>query len=1127
MNLRTRILTNNSLLRMHLFYILFFFLWISLSPVSKACEFDLRNYVRPKNSPVSYTLALLDRSMVLVHSLETDTVPLEVQAFIHSSALEGGERLLKTKSFPRSHGCPEHFVVQLKHRKAILRSADLTDDLFKDEEELKGKDEADLASDSEDDDEGEDLEEELEYAASMVLFPIEDSDKVLAYLLGGWPALLNTTSVVPAFGLKVVTSMEIAATLADESKSLTSIKEIKTETRRLAKPMRGTETQQKGLGKISDFGIDPSSDGLEKVRIKPIPRWGNALVDGDDFFKFRLTTKNQKTAKKKDEAALKRFNQRPVMHEVAKEVYKVYRAGAIHTDFLPYLDEPVLGDSLGFLNKALAENWEHYFKEDQLLYMHWTFWFRARGEEDIGAVIKKIKESRGVGTIAIGGQYYKPTQLVRSLPIPFDSDAKGEASYYWFDRGAWYRMPAARFEIIRKRIADITVPQSSLFLPDYVADPTDSEDYKELAYNKAAVEFMRTQIGSERSVAEAILLDRENVPLGGRDDKFEFADILMQRMDGKYFLIHVKRERSRQIDHHRTQAERCALYLGENLDRGALPGLLIIDILEKFYENYITLPKKGKADPKTGETKEAIESWSTNFREKVVAERRKPVDVKGRAAKKKNTEEFFKSVKDHLLNVRTKERTFIKRIVTCDRIKPLIVRFEPYEEALGRCLDALEDYVLHGTSRKVTESEMYSPIVSEDRIVFVGQFFERVLAFLEKHASLARKHQGILPQKDRENITVVLAIIGDGSGKDDFHRQQLWGMDQTRKLVEKQGFGFQVAFIKDKTKSASTFAGEEDKGGQMQTTEEDSDSDIASSPVALLPLSPDQQAFEEAKRRVEESYTATSWYRGVKSTFLQDDEGQKYVRVVVDSSKGDCCFHALLDATREKTIADMQAYIDESETALASTGIANHNYVEFLDKCTSDFWKRVGDDSLLAAMEAYLKKIEVLAATGEALRVATNADLDFTALKEQKEKARKDLNKKRPRDAALKAEKERKVQALTNEIAGLEVLEKKHMNGKMKSYIKYKLEFQRASAARKKEILADFYLTKREWFDPSAIMHLGPRFGFKAKIFRRDDTSNLLSLYAQTPDADMVGDILCRLAVYVNNNHYDLLYAFD
>ncbi|MBY0461592.1 MAG: hypothetical protein K2Q34_00210, partial [Alphaproteobacteria bacterium] len=160
-------------------------------------------------------------------------------------------------------------------------------------------------------------------------------------------------------------------------------------------------------------------------------------------------------------------------------------------------------------------------------------------------------------------------------------------------------------------------------------------------------------------------------------------------------------------------------------------------------------------------------------------------------------------------------------------------------------------------------------------------------------------------------------------------------------------------------------------------------------------------------------------------------------------------------------------------------------------------------------------------------RVATDADLDFTALKEQKEKARKDLNKKRPRDAALKAEKEQKVQTLSDEISSLAALEKKRMNGKMKSYIKYKLEFQRAPAARKKEILTDFYLTKREWFDPSAIMHLGPRFGFKAKIFRRDDTSHLLNLYAQTPDADIADDIPCRLAVYVNNNHYDLLYPFD
>ena len=58
-------------------------------------------------------------------------------------------------------------------------------------------------------------------------------------------------------------------------------------------------------------------------------------------------------------------------------------------------------------------------------------------------------------------------------------------------------------------------------------------------------------------------------------------------------------------------------------------------------------------------------------------------------------------------------------------------------------------------------------------------------------------------------------------------------------------------------------------------------------------------------------------------------------------------------------------------------------------------------------------------------------------------------------------------------------------------------------------------------------MHLFPRFGFKAKIFRRDDTSQLLGLYAQRPDADIVDDILCRLAVYVNNNYYDFYIRFD
>ena len=89
-------------------------------------------------------------------------------------------------------------------------------------------------------------------------------------------------------------------------------------------------------------------------------------------------------------------------------------------------------------------------------------------------------------------------------------------------------------------------------------------------------------------------------------------------------------------------------------------------------------------------------------------------------------------------------------------------------------------------------------------------------------------------------------------------------------------------------------------------------------------------------------------------------------------------------------------------------------------------------------------------------------------------------------------------------------------------------EFLRASAERKKEILTDFYDTNREWLDPSAIMHLGSRFGFKAKLFKKEHTSHLLRLDAQTQDgADIASELPYRLMVHVNDNHYDLLYPLN
>ncbi len=1207
----------------------FCILW---SGTGKASDFRLKEYIRAENAPASYTLALLDKSMV-VCNLNDNKVPTEISSFIHPSAADGFNRSLRVERFLAKDSYPEHFVVQLTHRKSILRSAYLTAALFKEEESPEGtncENEFTALDDEENDEvdnydfysgaENDNEDEELEYSASMVLFPVEgDPDKMLVYLLGNWSSLLNTTAIFPLFGLKTVTSIGVASTAECADQELSNIKEIGKGTLRQPKPMRGTEKQQKGLSRIRDFEIDPASNGLERVRLKPVAGWGRALLEGDDLFKFRLNSRDKKPVKKgTNKIVQKSFGHRQAMYDVAKEIYNVYETQSIHKDFLPYLDEPVTGGIVGSLNKKLEENWHHYFNRDKLLYVHWTFWFRARKEPDVSSILKEIREKGYFGRIEVGGQTCKTTQLVRSLPIPFRLELSRGADYYWFDRGRWFRIPASRFEVIKKRIADITVKHDELFLPNYEFN-SNAEDYKELAYNKAAVLNMREQIGLGKPVLEAILLDRENISLGGRDDKFEFADILMQRADGHYFLIHVKRELAREIDHHRTQAERCALFLGENFDRGALPGLLIIDILRDFYNTHITLPKKQKVNPKTGDVKEVDQEWCSTFKDKISTTRKK-VDVeKGVGAKRKRAENFLDIVKDHILNVRTKERLFIRNIVTSKLLESVIASFEPYEDALCCCLDALEDFILNGSKNPVTNAEKESPIVRLDRIEFVKNFLERVLVFLEKHASLVRNHEGVLPQKERENITIVLAVIGDGSGKSDFHYQQLWGMDQTRKLIEKQGFGFNVAFIKDMT--GTTEDSNQDEKEDVQTIDDYDDSYTELN--STLDLSTvDKDAWESSKQKAMEIYGSNVGVKGVSNDIMCDDDGQKYVRILIDGSRGDCCFHAL-GLERGKTIEQICAYVDECEAELLQAEIAsrvdqslklrhlsdpvvttakskdreslrghdllgwknqiisgisppenvleqlNHAfdrmikqqgveiidwnqilsesmivrnivygytadvekliyYKEFIEKCVADLWKRVSDNQVLKAIENHLMYVGVLDAKGDILRTMTGADLDFSALKMAKNNELKDIQKKRPKEADQKAEKERRMLLLKTDLSNLEVLIKKSINAKQKNYINYKLEVLRASAERKKEILTDFYDTNREWLDPSAIMHLGSRFGFKAKLFKKEHTSHLLRLDAQTQDgADIASELPYRLMVHVNDNHYDLLYPLN
>lgn len=777
-------------------------LYYFLSSICNTAEFNLNDYSRTHQTPSSFTLALLDKSMVIKGN-EEERIPETIRPFIHVGAKQTSNRSLCVKTFLEDGLYPAHFVVEIKCNKHVLRSALLTNALLAgkktssdsamliddNDEESVSSDIESSVYDSEDDDEvssssnfdGNEVDQE--YAASMVLFPITgEPNKMLVYLLGSWLSLLNTTSIVPLFGLKIATSIGVASTQEDKDNELNSIKEIVTETHRRAKPIRGTGKQQKGLGRIGDFEVDSASDGLEKVRLKPIQHWGKSLLDGDDFLKFRLTTKGNKA-----------FDNSISMYEVAQEAYKHYSESPIHKDFMPYLDEPVVDGNKDHLNTLLNKNWQKYFNTGQILYMHWTFWFHAKGEQDISAILRKIRQNQEV---QIGGQDYKATQLVRSLPISF-----GE-NFYWFDRGLWYRIQPTRFEAIRKRIDEITVKQEDLFLPDYEIDTsvdevsTQGEDYKELAYNKSIIEAMKAQMGPGKPMSEAILLDRENAQLGGRGNQFEFADIFVQSSNGKYFLTHVKREGAREFDHHRTQAERCALFLGESLDRSILPGLLITGILQDFYNSNIKLPKEKSKDPK--KTKLIERPWSTTFKTKFSEKKKTPLTQPKQKTKKERVSEFTKTICDEILRANKKERKLIKTIVTHSEIKPLIGRFEPYEDALCRCLDALDDLIFYGS--QISEDEKKSGKIHPNNIAFVKAFFEGVLVFLEKHPSFTKKHQGIFSFNDRKKITIVQAIIKDVNESEVFNKQRLWGLDQTRKLVEKQGFNFQVVFIKDQTK---------------------------------------------------------------------------------------------------------------------------------------------------------------------------------------------------------------------------------------------------------------------------------------------------------------------------------------
>jgi hypothetical protein len=491
------------------------------------------------------------------------------------------------------------------------------------------------------------------------------------------------------------------------------------------------------------------------------------------FSDFACLLKAQKSK------TVKIFNDAASMDEVARKVHDIYMNQHIHRDLSPYLDDPVTRyDIIEKLNELLCKNWADYFTHDERLYLHYTFWFKLRGIEkkEIDTILNVIKLGYHQ-QITISGSIYRACQLVRSLPLPFSCGVAEPVGFYWFDRGRWFTIPETRFSAIRKHVERVTTTQKDLFLPDYnVTNSSGGDTYKELEYNTAVITSIRGGEHKEQ-ISEIILLDRELVSLGGKVDKFEFADILLQKNDGSYYFIHVKRESVNAIDHHRTQVERCALYLAENLDRSSLPGLLLRDVIHNFYENHVYRRDES--------AKQAKRIRGTSCRTKF-NEIRKELNSEAVGRKTKIGSGFMTFLENNILNVKGANRQSLRSIATSPEIKTLLAQFHLYGDAVFRCLDALEDFLK-------SSIEMEEQLKIEE----TKTFLEGALTILAKHDSLTKQHLGVMPSKHRKRITIVLAIINDGTGNETFRNQQLWGIDQTRSLVENKGFNFQLVFIRD------------------------------------------------------------------------------------------------------------------------------------------------------------------------------------------------------------------------------------------------------------------------------------------------------------------------------------------
>lgn len=324
--------------------------------------------------PVEYTLMLLDRSRIDWETISSSN-PDPVWSFIAPQVRE-----MKNRNYYFSYqfvnSVPQYYACKLMRNWSEVRAENLIDSLLGSSRAKRDSFKRDA--------------EQLVFLSSMILFPIDNSsDRVLAYLFGRWPSLLNVDTIVKNFGLRSAVSVGVFCDQVDvANKELRIINEVIYEDCRIDDPMNTRLRSRRGLHLFDHFRLSAGDSRIEGIRFKPTRTWGRAYITASDSFQFRLSESTDMVIE--------------TLYKKARNIYTSFQQSTdqrIYTSFFPYIDIPLAQEIADQLKQGFIGKWSKYFKrkEDErtvenedseidIVYPHWTYWFRTRNALNKGEI---------------------------------------------------------------------------------------------------------------------------------------------------------------------------------------------------------------------------------------------------------------------------------------------------------------------------------------------------------------------------------------------------------------------------------------------------------------------------------------------------------------------------------------------------------------------------------------------------------------------------------------------------------------------------------------------------------------------------------------------------------------------